>query len=348
MPDATMQLLIVDDDDAMARLLGSILDGAGWGTHRHVRTGREALELVAESDIVLLDHRLPDASGIELLPAIRARSARPAVIVVTAYGSESLAASALRHGADDYLIKDESLADLLPRVVERVRRNRALREALAAAERDLVHAERLAAIGQMNITLHHTINNPLMSAFTEIAMLLRSAEPLSETQQASVEAIQQALQRILAIVQRASNLQHDMTEEYTDGVPMIDLSRRTQAAPVYRGAALIHIPDEDSARVIALLLRHSGFTIERVQSLAALHESVATPGLSLVVLMGSPGLNGEDPLGGLRPDPARHYTLVALVAGDGTAARAAGADHVVPLPFDPGTFTNDLLEAMRE
>jgi DNA-binding response OmpR family regulator len=347
MPDAVMQLLIVDDDEAMARLLGSILDEAGWSSYRHVRTGREALELVAETDIVLLDHELPDASGVHLLPAIRARSARPAVIVVTAHGSESLAATALRHGADDYLIKDESLAELLPRVVERVRRNRALREALAAAERDLVHAERLAAIGQMNITLHHTINNPLMSAFTETAMLLRTEEHLSEAQRTSVEAIQAALQRILGIVQRASNLRHDATEEYTEGIRMIDLSRRTQAAPVFRGEALIHIPDEDSARVIALLLRHSGFTVARVENLAELREAMANPGLSLVVLMGSSGMNGEDPLGGLRPDPARRYTIAVLVAGDGTAARAAGADCVVALPFDPGTFTNDLLAAMR-
>jgi hypothetical protein len=36
--------------------------------------------------------------------------------------------------------------------------------------------------------------------------------------------------------------------------------------------------------------------------------------------------------------------VVALVAGDGAAARAAGADRVVRLPFDPGTFTTDMVE----
>jgi len=50
---------------------------------------------------------------------------------------------------------------------------------------------------------------------------------------------------------------------------------------------------------------------------------------------------------GFRPDPAHPYTLVALVHDDGTAARAAGADHVVRLPFDPGAFVDELLAVMK-
>ena len=98
--------------------------------------------------------------------------------MITAHGNESLAAAALRLGAEDYLVKDASLAQLLPQVLERVRRIRAVREALAAAERDLVHAERLAAIGQLNVTLHHTINNPLMAASAEAELLLSDAAEL--------------------------------------------------------------------------------------------------------------------------------------------------------------------------
>ncbi len=56
---------------------------------------------------------------------------------------------------------------------------------------------------------------------------------------------------------------------------------------------------------------------------------------------------GNDPLGGFRPLSERQYTLVTLVPGNGARARAAGADHIVSLPFDPGTFTGDLLAAMR-
>ena len=107
-----------------------------------------------------------------MLDAIRARPHPPAVVMITAHGNESLAATALRRGADDYLAKDASLAEMLPQVLERVRRARELRKALAASERDLLRAERLAAIGEMTVTLHHEINNPLMSAFADVELLL--------------------------------------------------------------------------------------------------------------------------------------------------------------------------------
>ncbi|MGH7704136.1 MAG: hypothetical protein ACREMO_13660, partial [Gemmatimonadales bacterium] len=146
----------------------------------------------------------------------------------------------------------------------------------------------------------------------------------------------------------ASTLRHDATAEYLDGVSMIDLSRRTVPMPVHRGEAVIHLPDEDTARVISLLLRHAGFAVKRAETVKELEEGAGRLGVSLVILAGGPGGPNVDPLGGFRPGPTKAYTLVALVAGDGAAARAAGADHVVSLPFDPGTLTGDLLAVMRE
>lgn len=344
---ADMRIMVVDDDEAMIRLIGAILTGSGFGVPRSVGTGKEALELADECDVILLDQMLPDAAGIDLVASLRARSTRPAVVLITAHGNESLAAAALRAGAEDYLIKDQSLTGLLPEVMERVRRNRALREALAAAERDLVHAERRAAIGQMNVTLHHTINNPLMAASAEVELLLGPPGSLTAEQRDSLESVKRSLERIFEILQRASTLRHDATAEYLDGVSMIDLSRRTAPRPAHRGEAVIHLPDEDTARVISLLLRHAGFAVKRVETVKELEGGAGRLGLSLVILAGGPGGSSVDPLGGFRPGATKTYTLVALVAGDGAAARAAGADHVVNLPFDPGTFTNDLLAVMK-
>jgi hypothetical protein len=59
------------------------------------------------------------------------------------------------------------------------------------------------------------------------------------------------------------------------------------------------------------------------------------------------GGGSAHPLGGFAPESQRDYLLVALVTGDGTAARAAGADHVVQLPFDPGTFTEEILRRLE-
>lgn len=339
-----VRVLIVDDDRDFGRLVTSVLRDAGIVETTLVGTGAAALERAAGFDIVLLDHQLPDTTGLDLLPALHATAAQPSVILVTAHGDEALAVRALRAGADDYVIKDGSLPSLLPEVIERVRRHRALGEALAAAERDLVHAERLAAIGQLNVTLHHTINNPLMAAFAEVELLLGSR--LSDDQRASVNGIREALGRIRDILTRLTTLEDTRTTEYLEGVPMIDLSRRSQPLSVQLGDALLWFPDDDIARVVGMLLTHAGFQVERMASVEELHARAAGLGVQLVLVAGS-AAQGTDPLGGFRPAPGRRYTLVALVPGDGSRARAAGADHVVALPFDPGTFVGDLLGALR-
>ena len=342
-----LKVLVVDDDVAVARLLASLLERQGWSRPAIVETGAEALAAAGEVDLILLDYHLPDTTGLDLLPAIRARSARPAIVVITAHGSETLAAGALRAGADDYLVKDGSLPELLPQVLERVRRNQALREALAAAERDLVHAERLNAIGEMNVTLHHAVNNPLMAASAELE-LLETGEALTGEQREGLAAIKAALQQIRQIVERARSLKHARTAEYTEGVRMIDLSRRTQPMPVDRGRALVALPEEDTARVVGSLLRHAGFRVERVAAMGSLASACDDPDVALVLIAGTDGSAGSDPLGGFTPCPParRRATVVAFVAGDSAAASAAGADFVVTLPFDPGTFTSDLLAAM--
>jgi len=339
------RILVVDDDPAYARLVATVVVQAGFEQPAVAGTGREALLLARDADLVLLDHKLPDCYGLSLLPALRAIPGQPGVILVTAHGDEALAAGALRAGADDYLIKDPSLPNLLPEVIERARRNRALKEALAAAERDLVHAERLAAIGQLNVALSHNINNPLMAAFAETDMLRRDRS-LGPEQRGAVDSIQKALERINEILQRVSTLHHDQTTEYPGGIEMIDLSRRTRPTPVSLGDALVWLADENLGRVVGLLLKHAGFDVERPTNLESLTMRARGASVRVVILLGSDA-PGTEPLGGFQPAPGRRYTLVALVQGDGASALAAGADHVVRLPFDPGTFTGELLAKLR-
>ncbi|HET7470124.1 MAG TPA: response regulator [Gemmatimonadales bacterium] len=339
------RILIVDDDHTVARLVMHVVRSLGFGPATHVTTGREGLEAMDDADIVLLDHQLPDANGLDVLETVRARPHPPAVIVITAHGNESLAAAALRLGADDYLAKDHSLLELLPQVLERVRRNRELRKALAAAEQDLVRAERLAAAGELTVTLHHNINNPLMSASADLELLLAEPElPLAQRQQ-TLRNIQTALRRIRDLVRQVGDLRDVRTKAYLPGVRMVDLEAAGQPAAAIepRGTALVLVAEEDLARVVDLLLRHAGFTVERCGSVDDLRQATGRLGLALVVVLGGTDAAGAHPLGGFDPPDARDWRLVALVAGDGTAARAAGADRVVELPFDPGSFTAEMI-----
>jgi DNA-binding response OmpR family regulator len=341
------RILLVDDDPDIVRLMQHVLTAHGLGPVRQVTTGREALASLEGIDVVLLDHQLPDTSGLDVLDAIRARSAPPAVVLVTAHGNESLAASALRRGADDYLAKDAALADMLPQILERVRRNRELRKALSAAEQDLVRAERLAAIGEMMVTLHHEINNPLMAAFADVELLLGDLNVSPDQRRQGLEDIRQALRRIRDIVQRIAGLREARSKDYLHGVRMLDLSREEHRTPaIDRGAALVHVADEDLARIVSLLLRGAGFQVQRLRSVAEVQAQASNIGVSLVVLAGGASTPGAHALGGFQPDAERDYLVVALVAGEGGAAVAAGADHVVPLPFDPGTFTAEILRRL--
>ncbi len=110
MPDSgSPRVLIIDDDPAMAALIRQVIRSQNFPDPGLAGSGSEALAKTELYDIILLDHQLPDTTGIELLGTLRVRAGRPSVILITGNGDEALAATALRLGADDYLIKDLSL-----------------------------------------------------------------------------------------------------------------------------------------------------------------------------------------------------------------------------------------------
>jgi serine phosphatase RsbU (regulator of sigma subunit) len=100
------QVLVVDDDPDINRLLQVRLRNVGFGV-RSAPDGETALELIRQRvpDMILLDISMPGISGLEVLDRIREEKLDVAVVMTTAFGSESIAVDALRRGADDYLRK---------------------------------------------------------------------------------------------------------------------------------------------------------------------------------------------------------------------------------------------------
>jgi two-component system KDP operon response regulator KdpE len=118
---AEAQLLVVEDEPAMATVIASGLAARGYAVEA-VGTGADAIESVAQSPptVVVLDLGLPDLDGLEVCRRIRSWSQVP-IIVVTADGAEDRKIDALECGADDYVTKPFSMRELLARVHVAVR-----------------------------------------------------------------------------------------------------------------------------------------------------------------------------------------------------------------------------------
>src|SRR5262245_40258839 len=105
-------ILIVEDDQVVVELVRLFL-GAIFAV-RQATTSNEALRVLGSEriDLVVLDHRLPDGTGLEVLTSIRAAHFKLPVIMITGYGSEELCRAAFKLGVADYLAKPFNMFEL--------------------------------------------------------------------------------------------------------------------------------------------------------------------------------------------------------------------------------------------
>ena len=100
------RILIVDDDRSIRELLSMHLEERGFGV-MSAATGAEGFRLAAEASpaAIVLDMRLPDASGIDLIPELRKRAAEAPVLMITAHHDMASTILAMKAGAFDYIHK---------------------------------------------------------------------------------------------------------------------------------------------------------------------------------------------------------------------------------------------------
>ncbi len=120
------RIFIVDDDHAIVDGCNQVLSKLGYDV-AYAYSGSEALESLEryEYDLVLLDLKLPDINGLDLLRELRKRDSMVPVVMITAYGTIQNAVEAMRLGADDFLPKPFE-PDELRLVVRRSLRTRQL------------------------------------------------------------------------------------------------------------------------------------------------------------------------------------------------------------------------------
>ena len=163
-------ILLVDDEEGLRKVLGLSLMDRGY-TIRTAGDGYQALALFEQMrpTIVLTDIKMPGMDGIDLLRAIKQRDPDAEIIMITGHGDIELAIKSLKFDATDFITKpiDDDILDIaLKRAKERIALRRQLRDYTENLERlveeksrQLVQAERMAAMGETVSGLAHAIKN---------------------------------------------------------------------------------------------------------------------------------------------------------------------------------------------
>jgi len=117
------KILIIDDDESIRRTLSSILEEKGYA----VDTAKNADEALRKSkdayyNLALIDIRLPDIEGTDLLNKLEETSPEMIKIILTGYPSLQNAIKAVNRGADGYLVKPADIDDLQRMIKEHLKR----------------------------------------------------------------------------------------------------------------------------------------------------------------------------------------------------------------------------------
>jgi serine phosphatase RsbU (regulator of sigma subunit) len=145
--DDQVQVLLVEDDDGDALLVGELLREVGAAVVvRRARSLTQAKGLVSAAACVLLDLGLPDSRGLNGLRQLLQLEPEAAIVVLTGQASEHLGEQAVRAGAQDYLVKGEVAGHMLNRVIRYAVERRRAEEAQRALHVAQIHAQENARL----------------------------------------------------------------------------------------------------------------------------------------------------------------------------------------------------------
>jgi DNA-binding NtrC family response regulator len=123
------RILVVDDDESIRKSLIPALEGAGYVVDT-AENGTDAIKKAEANfyNLALIDIRLPDMEGTQLLSALKETRPKMVKIIVTGYPSLQNAVEAVNKGADGYIIKPTKMDELLKMVKEHLKKQQEARE----------------------------------------------------------------------------------------------------------------------------------------------------------------------------------------------------------------------------
>lgn len=237
-----MEILVVDDEEGIRKVLSISLTDAGHTVHT-AENATAAMTVVRKVNppVVLTDIKMPGKDGIELLCDIKREYPDTEVIMITGHGDTELAIASLQRDATDYITKpihDDALAMALKRAGERIRMRRLLaaytenlEQLVADKSSELIEAERLAAVGQTVAGLSHAIKN-IASGLTGGAFVLEKGIELDNR-----KYLEQGWEMVKGNVDKITKLSLDLLDFAKS--PELVLSREDPNAPAAEVCALM-------------------------------------------------------------------------------------------------------------
>ena len=198
-----VRILIVDDDPQAAPLVELALADAHFECMMEVvSTARAGLHRIHENehDVYLVDYRLPDGTGLELIHDAKSQGATKPFILMTGYGSGDLDQAALKEGVADYVEK-HLLGTYLERSIRYALRDWQADRALRDREEQLRQAQKMEAIGRLAGGVAHDFNN-LLTAIIGYTEVIVERVPADDPTRRDVQEIRRAADRAAALTRQ--------------------------------------------------------------------------------------------------------------------------------------------------
>lgn len=219
------KILAVDDEKDVLFYLSALIGSWGYSV-TSAAGGREAIDLLENEafDLLIVDLRMPDVSGLSVLRRAKELKLDSMVIVFSGHLDLYSALELIKIGGIyEYMFKPIEEDRLKASVEKALEHKRLLAQAreMAALARE---KEKLESLIQLVITLHHEINNPLASILGN-AQLVQMNEKLSKEMRSKVQSIEAQALKIKEIVQRLESIGEVKTVEYLGKEKMIAIEK---------------------------------------------------------------------------------------------------------------------------
>jgi len=224
----TFQILLIDDDeDDYINMRDLFREISGreykitWASS--YQSGLQALREQV-FDVCLLDYRLGEHTGIELLNEVHQTHSTCPIIILTGFGDFDIDVKAMQMGAAEYLVKDQLTAPLLERTVRYSMKHALDMAELRESKSQIIQQDRLASLGLLASSLAHEIGTPMG--------IIRSRAELVEKRSVNNEPTKQDMQTIITQIDRVTKLVQSLLslarEKKSDATVKVNLNQAVQ------------------------------------------------------------------------------------------------------------------------